>query len=256
MEENRIDLLNKAQKSMSEHDLKSAREYNEKYIENELEYIKNKYINKKCYSFNNAIEFILFCNKEHPDGEIVYIDSKISEAYYGLGYIDIEENDLEKALEHLDESLKWNPYNIHAFFEKCEIYKRKKDFEQFKAINMEVYDKIYSCMHMAHFYRNLGFYYVEVSNWDLAKAVYLYSLKYENNQIAKDELNYIINTTKDSSLPPKEELKNILTSNNIPVSINMENVYLMRKAELDLEKDGKGNAEQIKKFVNECLQVI
>lgn len=214
-----------------------------------LEYISKtekimKSNEEKCYTFGNCVEFSIAAkNGELEDDKCIDINFKTSDAYLNLAIISFDEKDYDNAIKLLNKSLKLNPCNISSLFEMAENYKAKGELLKYFNWTKKCYEKIYYVNHLAHYYRNLGFYYIEKKEWDLAKTLYLYSLKYDANPVVTTELQYIIKVTNDKSLPSKENLTSILRKNEIPTFIKKENLNLIKDLYNSFEKDGQLDSE-------------
>ncbi|MEG1048876.1 MAG: hypothetical protein RSE48_05005, partial [Bacilli bacterium] len=202
---------------------------NYQQAEKELkEYIKEvndmkKESEEEWYTFNNCIELMLFAKENDlSEKNIVDVNYNSSNAYFYLSVINFEKKEYDDAIKNLNKSLKWNPYNIHALFEKAENFKVKGDLKKYYSLTLDLYDKIYNLEDLAHYYRNLGYYFIETENLYLANAVYLYSIKFENNSVAFDELKYVISKSKNKVTIAKEELEDIMKENRIPTCISKE----------------------------------
>ena len=77
------------------------------------------------------------------------------------------------------------------YFERAEIFKLKKNFKPFFKYTNDALKYATSSQLLARGYRNLGFYYIEKDNLELATALFKFSLIFENNDMAYSELNYI-----------------------------------------------------------------
>lgn len=222
-----------------------------KYIEVTESSMKEE--GKKCYTFNNNIEFAIAAYKKELEKECININYNTSSAYFYLSYFAIDRKEYEEARKFLDLSLSYNPYNVASIFEKAELYKIEGNFKKYLELTKNSYEKIYYIKDLAHYYRNLGYYYTEKEKWELAKATYLYSLKYENSPNVEAELKYISSKSKDESLPKKEELTTILRENEIPTFISKDNLQIIKSIHNDLEKNNQlGSA--LGKFVSNLMK--
>ena len=84
-----------------------------------------------------------------------------------------------------------NPVLSTIYFERAEIFKLKKNFKPFFKYTNDALKYATSSQLLARGYRNLGFYYIEKDNLELATALFKFSLIFENNDMAYSELNYI-----------------------------------------------------------------
>ncbi len=212
-----------------------------------------KSIEKKCYTFGNCIEFVLAAKKKLIEDNSIDIDYETSDAYLNVAYIAFEDKDYDTSIKFLNKALKLNPVDTNSLFEIAENYKMKKDYEEYFRWTKKCYDCLYHISQLAHYYRNLGYYYVEKKEWDLALAVYLYSLKYENNPNVVTELKYITSKTENITLPKADELTTILRKNEIPTFISKENLKIIKDLHKELEESGNLNSD-IGKFITKIMK--
>lgn len=215
--------------------------YLKQYLK-EVEQMK-KTTEEDWYTFNNCVELVLFTKENEAEAKnIVDINYESSNAYLYLAMADFENKDYEEAIKKLNKALKWNPNNINVLFERAETYKNKGDLKKYYNLTLDLYDKIYTINDLAHYYRNLGYYFIETENWDLAKALYLYSVRFENNDVALTELKYIISKSKDNSLPAKDDLQEILKEERIPTFIAKETIKIVNELYNQIVKEDKENS--------------
>lgn len=177
------------------------------------------------YNFDDVIDFALYTRLNKPEKNIKWIDIPFTTAYFYLAYIYNEEQNFDEALKMIDKAIRWAPMNLGPLFEKCATCIMKKDFKQLKSITDSLYDKIYKVSDLAHYYRNLGYYYVEMNNLNLAYALYSASIKFEKSNEAYGEMAYInqqLNREKYDM--PAEEGLNLLKENKIPFGPKQENL--------------------------------
>lgn len=171
------------------------------------------------FSFLNNIEFIAYIFDKKRDSHIEYLDSSYYRMYKFLGYVLIDLNDFTGAEKALLKAKRWNPISADLNLELADIELRKGDIEQ--AINLLKKALKFSTKadDMAHSYRKLGYCYTELQNYKLAIALYLHSLILEDNGVAKNELLYIQNITKNKVEIPSERkvVESILNENGIPL---------------------------------------
>lgn len=225
--ENLINAIDKDCTSHLDNGLKYMQEKNFIKAKQELESFvsisKTMFQNDKIYNYytpRNPIEFILLV-KDNSEKKIKDLGIDFSKGYCLLGFIDIENKEYDKARENLLNALRWNPYNTEAIFEYAESFKMSGNINQYKKETLNAYNKIYNPNDLARYYRNLGFYNIEMQNWELAKALYLYSIRLENHPNAEHELIYILQKSNDKTLYKPEESKIILMQNNIPTKVDI-----------------------------------
>lgn len=195
------------------------------------------------YNFNDVIDFVLYTRINKPSKNIKWIGTPFSNAYNCLAYIYNEEKKYDEALKMVEKSIKWNPMSLYPLFEKCETYKMQKNWEEFKKTTESLYDKIYNASDLAHYYRNLGFYYIEMNDLNLAYALYSAAIKFEKNKSAYSEMLYINQKlNRDDYQMPSEEGLKLLNDNNIQFGIKQENLNRLTEIysnEKELMKNSK-----------------
>lgn len=180
------------------------------------------------YNFSDVIEFVIYTRINKTNKNIKWLNIPFVTAYSYLSYIYNEQKQYDKALEMIEKTCRWNPMSLSPLFEKCETYKMQKDWETFYNITLSLYDKIYNARDLAHFYRNLGFYYIEKGNLDLAYALYTASTKFEKNKNAFVEMAYINEQlNRESYNMSADEGINLLKQNNISFGIKQTNLDLL-----------------------------
>ena len=97
-----------------------------------------------------------------------------------------------------------------------DLYKRKGDWDNLNKYIKIAYNYAYTPDALAIIYRDLGYYYTEINKGEIAVALYYYSLKYDNNQVAHNELSYLEQLGQNIDITPQEAMK-ILEKENIPL---------------------------------------
>lgn len=249
------ELLNNGTQLLNNGDYVQAKAYLLEYA-NKIEDMKRNE-SKKWMSFSSTIAFVLYCKKNNLNESFDNVSYPISSVYIKLAYIDFEIHLFDEAEKFLNKALEWDPYNFSAINERGEIYKEQKDFKKYYFNTLDSAELIYRESELARYYRNLGFYFIENSEWELAKAVYVYSLKFDFSPVVAQELEYIAQKTGNKGVPENDELINILKENRIITYIPNENVKIVEdlyesiKSENQLEtplgKDVEELVEQYRK---------
>lgn len=234
-ENNKEILIQKFQKIVKEYDkempeiqkLVNQKQYEE--AKNRLHKLEEQSIVKEpqkgeytFYCFSNYIEFVIFREK-HPQEKRknLYPGINLAEVYYELAFIAYEEKEFDIALENIEKAIQWNPVNVRILFEKAAIFRAKNKMQRFRAEIEKIYNYIYSPDFLAKFYRELGYYYIEMKDLPIANALYTNSVVLFDTEIAKNELQYIANLEKrEAKLSTPEEVKNLFIDYNIPLGFS------------------------------------
>lgn len=179
------------------------------------------------------------------DGKSVFnVSVDIDYAYYALGVIEVENKNLSKAREYLRKAIEWNPVYVDAYFEYAETFKIEENLETFYTVTNNTYDKIFLPGHLARYYRNLGYYFIEKENYNLATCLFLHSLSFEETDMAKSEIMYIKQLSGSLNIPEPDVTKHILEENNIPT-------FISKRCYALLDKHGLLNKEE-EHFCPQC----
>lgn len=189
------------------------------------------------FSFNHILEAYYFRYFKKADIEIHYAPFNIGAFYRFYGYILIRLENYKDAITAYENALDWNPVDLDSLFQLSELYKKTKDLKNTKEITLEAYNYCCSRATMAHFYRNLGFYYLESYQPETATALYIYSTIFAPSESAGRDLEYLEKALKrptpDLSVA---ELQEILEKNKIPTGPNPDTVGItFRTGQLELE---------------------
>lgn len=184
--------------------------------------------NNTYYSFNNYVEALLFWKIYRPEKKNKIHEVNYSEIYYYLGFMNIEQKNYGKALEYLQEGLKWNPVDTVLIFEVATVYRMTGNIERFKAEIEKAHALIYNSSNMAKYFRELGWYYSEKRIFDLANALYTHSLSYQDTELARKELMYIAQQEgRETRFSNNEEIKKLLADYNIVGGFNRNTTQIL-----------------------------
>jgi uncharacterized protein len=128
----------------------------------------------------------------------------VNHIYQIAAYVLVELDRSEEARPLLMEAISRNPLNTKATFELAETYKEKGEFSAFLAINKICCELMYQPNDIARYFRNLGFYFIEEENWDLAIGAYYESLNWADSEVSKRELFVIFKLTGEPPEKPND----------------------------------------------------
>ena len=193
----------------------------------------------KYHNFENKLAYLIYRNMPN-NSNIKMLEVNFYSIYSRLAYIYVEEKNFDKAIEAIEKIKEWNPMTLSPYFEYCEILKLKEDFEQFHKENLKLYDKIYFTNDLARYYRNMGYYYIEKEQFDVAYALYRLSLIFNYSKSALNELKYInVKTKFQYKEMSVDDLFKLLEENNISIGIKQENIsnliYIYKNNLCDIE---------------------
>lgn len=196
------------------------------------------------FSFNHILETYYYAYIKKDVSQLTYTEVPIHAYYRMYGFILMHLDRLDEAMEAYDTGLVWNPVDLDIMFQLVELYKRKRMLEPCRKLTMETYDYCCCRRHMGRFYRNLGFYYVERRQMNLAAALYIYSNIYEPSEHADRELDFIEKSSgqqiSEYTLP---QLQEMIESAGIPLGPNPNTLGITnRVGQLEMENGNYQNA--------------
>ena len=187
----------------------------------------------KYYSFGHVSEVYMFLyiknkNKKISDLNIQFTEIDFSMFYGLLGLCYIHLGRKQEAIKAYDAALQWNPVDLDSLFQIIELYKAVGRVDSVRKTANEAYSYCCTRATLAHFYRDIGFYYLEKYKPQVAVAAYQYSNIFYYHDSAKKELDYL-NHTKSEPYPEYSvtKLQEILSAENIPLGPSKETVQLL-----------------------------
>ena len=160
-------------------------------------------------NFTTAFEEISYRFLYKSKKEVRDAPEPFASLYYLYGNILVELRRYKEAQEAFEKALYWNPTNCDIAFEYAETFKIQKKLEDFIVITRHIFKSAYTPSHVAHAYRNFGFYFIEKKLWQEAIGCLKLSMEFEReNKEAQAELDYIESKTgKEIEEPSLEKLK-------------------------------------------------
>jgi len=198
--------------------------------------------------FENAIEEVIHLVYYEPKKTVRNLPENFFDVYIMHGIILFELGRYEDAITPLKKAMKINPISTDVIFELAEVYKVKKDWDEYLRLTREAHKVSYTKKDLARFYRNFGYYFIEQQKYDEATALYFVSLYFEpENKGAMNQLLYIQEKTeKQISKPDNNEVIAILKKNDIELRAKTEvlaAIYMLGKA-----MQSEGNTEAAKTY--------
>lgn len=218
--------LQQASGLLNQKNYTEAKEILESLAKESIKFEENQEI--EYYNFDDPVDFRIFSLLYKTNKSYKWLAIPFLSVFSYLSYIYVEEKNFLQANIYIKKAIRWAPLNLSARFEKCEIAKIQNDMETFKNITLSIYDMIYNDVDLARYYRNLGYYYIEKHDLNLAYALFTASLQFDNNPNAYGEIAYINGILKrDKYIMSAEEGKALLKANNIPFGVNKTNANLL-----------------------------
>lgn len=194
------------------------------------------------HSFSNPLEEILFREYVGTDKELRFIpdNQPYVEIHHLYGFLLIEFNRLDEAERILDYAIKLNPVLTLTIFERAEIFKFKKEWDSFHEYTSMALKYAYSSSDLARAYRNLGFYFIEKNELELATALFNYSLSFEFSGNAFSELEYIKTLGRKNTIS-EERIMGLLEVNKIQMGPNPIIFNILAQLIMEAELNNRPN---------------
>ena len=203
-----IQILNEVMPYIQSNNLRKAMEIMDSRMPNYVPMIVDDRVSEYHY-FANPIEQVLFEETIGCSKELIVLNAEESDfdLYYIYGFLLMEFNRLSEAKHALIKCLKLNPVSTRV------------NFEKFYELTNNALNYSFSSLDLARAYRNLGFYYIEMNELELATALFNYSLVYEANMTAYSELEYIKSLGYDKKMDVDYSVE-LIKNNNIQMGVN------------------------------------
>ena len=138
--------------------------------------------------------------------------SEAYKQYYLEGYALFEEGKYEEAIEKYRMCLEEKPGDMMASFEIVEAYICLGDLDTaLDWLQIEIAPNLEEPADIAHWFRRQGFIAIEIGAYEAGYALYVMSQQYEDTQLARDELAYILHVAPETKQFTPEEAWAYLT---------------------------------------------
>ena len=216
-----IDLLNEVSYEIENGKSKAALKKLDKFIDEYKSPFENDN-DAEYHFFTNTLEELIFMKYIGNKKEIKYIPTNqpVLDLYYIYGFLLLEDNQFEKSEKYLKKAIKINPVSSRVILELSEIYKiHTYTYNKYYMFVSDALKYAYYPQDIARCYRQLGFYYIEENQMEIALALFIYSMEYELSPQAYSEIHYI--QSKNSELKLNlDECINIIKNKNIQLGVN------------------------------------
>lgn len=142
---------------------------------------------KNYYDFDQMIEYFIFCEtvekarslkvKRYPEPVTYYM--------YQLSSLYLQEDNLDKAIESLEKALVYNPRCQYVMQQLAVLYQKSGKVEEAHQLVLDSLKYAYAKDQFAFCYQELGKYYEEKNNYDIAICCFITS-----NYYFEDKMNF------------------------------------------------------------------
>ena len=132
-----------------------------------------------------------------------------------------------------------NPVDMESILGIILCCKQLGDLEGEYSYTTKSYNYCCTRAELAAYYRNLGWYYLEKYNPEVASACYLYSKCFEDSKQADAELEFLEKAMgKKVTDKDLDQIQKILTENGIPTEADSVTLALLHKAAQEADEAG------------------
>ncbi len=204
----RLDVvMNEALKLIDEHKYEEAFKLTEAlYTKIRISYRETE--ERMYLSLRNPLEHQLYLYFYQPSKRLERPPFDLSRMVMLHGYSLLEAKRPEEAVSVLEDAIRYNPLNTDAYFEMAECYKVMQQTDNLLGCIKETLSIATSPEEISRCYCNLGFYCVEIKDYDSAVCFYYEAMIYTDIPMVKGELHHIHKITGKKLTPPSRELVN------------------------------------------------
>lgn len=157
------------------------------------------------FCFEDALEITIFAISEKYQKTIRKATYDFAQIYFMYAYSLIENHKVDEAEEALKTALKWNPVSTTIIGELTEVYKLKKDYDNYLYWSKMLIKYASSSKMLARGYRNIAYYYCDIEDYEKSAAIYYFSRAFEESKQVTSELFYISEQLGKLPEAPKPE---------------------------------------------------
>ncbi len=199
---------------------------------------------------NHILEFYLF-EYYFKTRDYAACRYPIHKMYYDIAKILIEQKEYTSAANILKKAQEWNPLDLDILWSITECHKVLGQLDNLLSATNELHKFIYTRADIAHYYRNIAYYYVEKYKPEIAMKLYTYSNLFSHSKTADSEIAYLEQALQ-TNCPEYtlDELRQTVRELNLPEGIAEQTLTILYCAgKLELEGGDKPAAE-------ECFQLL
>lgn len=172
---------------------------------------------RRFFSFRNLLESNLYYMMYHPSKRLEKTPFDFVRFLMAHAFNLVEVQRPSEAIPVLEEAIRYNPVCPDARFELAEIYKLMREHDKLLAVIRETLPICATPYALARCYANLGYYCVDMREFEKAVCFYFESLVYHNIPQIKMELANVAQLMNKKIQPPKRaEVLEAFASMEIP----------------------------------------
>lgn len=191
-------------------------------------------------SFRDFIEYAYYAMYLNPESELPVYPYLGTEILFVLGKICAGKEKRSRAFAIFTYLARVSPVNDEILFEIAELYRNKGELEDYRKITNRCFTYAWRPEELAHAYRNMGYYFTESRDYEIAITCYLMGTTWEESPVTAREISYI---TEISGITPDisdliSHGHELLEKNDVPFSPNPEMTDLMIQYAKECKDEG------------------
>lgn len=178
---------------------------------------------RRFYSFRNLLESNLYYVLYHPTKEMMKAPFDFTLFIGSHAYNLVEVGKAEEAIPVLQEAIRYNPVNPDPRFELAEVYKVLKQNDNLLTTIKETLPICATPYALSRCYANMGFYCIEIKDYESALAFYYQSLIFADHPAIRGELAIVQQRLNRRLQPPThDEVLKVFEKYQIPFGAGAE----------------------------------
>lgn len=201
-------------------------------------------------SFNHPLEAYYY---EYYISKEPYVEVPVNMGllYRTLGELQLASRKMRKAETSFNRSYRWNPTDLDTIYAMIEYQKKDEDLDRVYSLTEKCYPFCCTRADLAHYYRNLGFYYLESYEPEVAVALYEYSQLFYHTKQAENELAYLEKALGERYKKLEiREIQALLEEHEIPLQAAGQTVGIAYQIGLSALNAGNGA------LAADCLMMV
>jgi|GEM_PF-2140543 len=173
--------------------------------------------------FRSTFEEALYRRIFHPTKEVRRLPYDLAGLYMLYGTTLVELRDFDAAEAALSRARRFSPVDPAILFELSEVFKMQQRWDEYRELSAFALSVSLSADQAARGYRNLGFYFTEHGNYEVAIACYMKSASIDRDSIPRctNELTYIEKVAGEPvAAIGEQDLDEVLRENGVQVGVN------------------------------------
>jgi len=164
---------------------------------------------------------------------------------YGYSLFKLSKDD--EAENAYNNAIFWNPIGVDILLDLAELKYMKKQYRSFIGLIKKCFKYCYDINQIALCYFNLGRYYYQKQNYEIAADMYILSHYFKPNKAAYQKLESLSSEKKIDITPPSPvDMKKICESLDIQMGVNPDIIRLAASSGTNAKQ--QGNIEAAKYF--------